>query len=105
MKRGNPEGSSRLAGGDWRGEIHFALEPVECQVARCFAFRKHAPSRYTRAELIQALVHQADGLLHADIIARKRCAVERIEPSIQASLAFVNLLGRERVNLSALLRR
>lgn len=93
-----------LVARDWRREVHLALEPIECKIARRFAFRKNPASRYTRSELVEALMHDADGLLHRCVVASFRCAVERLRAGREPIRALVDLLARQRLDLDAFFR-
>jgi hypothetical protein len=58
-----------------RRKVHLAFEPVKCEVARRLAFGDDPPSRDARSELVKALTHQANRLLHGRVVANSRRAV------------------------------
>jgi hypothetical protein len=53
---------------DGRREVHLTLEPVECQVARRFAFGKYPPRCDSSFELGEAFAHLRRRLLHGCIV-------------------------------------
>jgi hypothetical protein len=53
---------------DGRRQVHLALEPVECHVARRFAFGKDSPRCNSSFELGEALTHLSRRLLHGRIV-------------------------------------
>ena len=69
MKWQDAEDSAWLFTRNRRREVHLAFKPVECEVARRFAFRENPPSRDARSDLVQALTHQANRLLHGCVVA------------------------------------
>ena len=105
MKWRDAEENARLVLGDGRREVHFAFEPIEGEVAGRSAFGEHPPGRDSRFEFVEALTHPTDGLLHGHVVTRSPREVERLGGFGEPRRAFVDLLGRECIDLGALLRR